>query len=167
MEMKAMMMTKQVLDQEVEREKLFSNVVLSQRDFKTLNENANSTSNPSSRSGNRTRRKSRKVQNPLSTESEEGNIYGQQQAGDLPAYNVDASQSSANAAFAKFRMENPNLSEDDLLQSYGELSLSLAESTSLTLNISDAANPVDSSVLGIRWGGGGGGGRKERRTGGT
>lgn len=144
-EMNAMMMTKKVLDVEVEREKLFSNIILSQRDLKTLNDNATSTSKPSSRSSNRTRKSRRKIKSPETPDSEEEDMYSEEYV--IEDSVINSSQSSANAAFAKFRMEHPNLDEDELLQSHGELSLA---SNSLNFNPDPTANnTIDTSVLGI------------------
>ena len=122
-EMNAMLMTKQVLDKEVEREKLFSNVMLSQRDFKQLHENASGSSN---KGGRKRPKKSNKNNSPSSTGDDSSNAAD---------FAVATSQGSANAAFAKFRLENPNLTGDELLQSYGELSL--GQSNSLIPNIDD------------------------------
>ncbi|GMH90141.1 hypothetical protein TrST_g1880 [Triparma strigata] len=129
-EMTCMKMTKKVLDVEVEREKLFSNVILSQRDWKNLGD-AKSQNAPQVGVVKRSRRK----RTSTKKHGWEDDDFEDE------VEDVEISMTSANAAFEKFRRENPSMVDSDLLISYGDMSLGETASANL------AISPPDGQVL--------------------
>jgi hypothetical protein len=110
-EMKALLVTKAALDKEVEREKLFSEVMLGVDELKAMRDDLMSGRKPAAAIAAALRQ--------------------QQQLRKQAAVKI-GSNSVENAAFNEFLLDGPDV---DLLMSYGDMSL--GESASLNLSVAD------------------------------